>query len=448
MRMWSRATELAAATPASRNRYVDFLRAASILLVVLGHWTAAAPYVNAEGRLTPTHVLAVADWTHWLTWVIQVMPVFFMVGGFSNGLTWRAARRDGVRYADWLTGRLRRLVWPVLPLLATWACIAVLAHLGGLAPEMVRVGSQMALIPVWFLAVYLGVVVLVPLTHALWERWRWRSFAAFVGAAVLVDALFFRGQRALGWVNYLFVWSAVHQLGYAWSDGELAGARRTWAMFVLGLGLLVLLTTAGPYPRAMVGVPGDALSNTTPPKITLIALALAQGGLLLSLEPGLRSWLARARPWTATVLINAQIMTVYLWHLTAMVLWIGLAYGVGKRFGLDLGLGHAPGSGEWWHARPAWIAALLLVLVPFVLLFSRFERPKPGAAAPPAWRLVLGASLFVVGLALVALEGIGGKGWLGLRVGVLVLPVLGAFLIGIHERAAREAGASGGARIQ
>jgi len=37
MRIWSQALEMAAATPPERNRYVDFLRAVSILFVVFGH---------------------------------------------------------------------------------------------------------------------------------------------------------------------------------------------------------------------------------------------------------------------------------------------------------------------------------------------------------------------------------------------------------------------------
>ena len=109
MSTWSRAAEMAARTPSSRNRYVDFLRAASILVVVLGHWLAAAPHREPDGSLTPSHVLAVADWTHWLTWVVQVMPIFFMVGGFSNAITWRAARHAGRHYAEWVSARLRRL---------------------------------------------------------------------------------------------------------------------------------------------------------------------------------------------------------------------------------------------------------------------------------------------------------------------------------------------------
>ncbi|MDH3203021.1 MAG: acyltransferase [Myxococcales bacterium] len=43
---WARASELAELTPESRNRYVDFLRAASILVVVTGHWLMAAPYFD------------------------------------------------------------------------------------------------------------------------------------------------------------------------------------------------------------------------------------------------------------------------------------------------------------------------------------------------------------------------------------------------------------------
>ena len=38
--------DLAAATPASRNRVVDLLRAAAIVVVVLGHWLMAAVVVR------------------------------------------------------------------------------------------------------------------------------------------------------------------------------------------------------------------------------------------------------------------------------------------------------------------------------------------------------------------------------------------------------------------
>jgi len=431
MSAWSRAAEVAARTPPSRNRYVDFLRAASILCVVLGHWLAAAPWVDSAGKLQATHILAVSSWTHWLTWAIQVMPVFFMVGGFSNGITWRAARRDGQLYSAWLESRLRRLVWPVLPLLAAWVVIGVYAHQRGVRPELVRVGSQMALIPTWFLSVYVGVVVLVPITHALWERWGIFSFWAFAAAAALVDAAFFAADlRWLGWTNYLFVWSAVHQLGYAWSDGKLGEGKRMLPLFALGLVLLIALTEIGPYPRAMVGVPGEDISNTSPPKITLLALAVAQCGLFLSIQPVVRRWLARGAPWTATVLVNGMIMTIYLWHLTAMVLVIALSDALG-----GLGLRIAPGSREWWITRPVWFAVLGLALFPLVAAMGRFERPKARTGpVPGSARLVTGASMICAALALLALDGIGGSGPFGLRPLVLSLPFAGAALIGVSSR--------------
>jgi len=440
MSLWSRAAELAARTPASRNRYVDFLRAASILVVVFGHWLAAAPHRNPDGSLTATHILAVADWTHWLTWGIQVMPIFFMVGGFSNAITWQAARRAGTPYSEWVAARLRRLVWPVLPLLVAWTAMAVVAHVVDLSDAMLRAGSQLALIPIWFLAVYVGVVVLVPISHALWERYRWGSFAGLAGAAILVDFAWLELWKPIGWINYLFVWSAVHQLGYAWREGALSG-RRTLVMGLVGLGLLVFLTSTpfAPYPRSMVGVPGEAVSNTTPPKITLIALALAQAGLLLSLERPIRRWLDRPAPWTATVLVSSMIMTVYLWHMTALVLWIGVAYTVGEGWRSGIGLDLEPGSAAWWRGRPAWIALLAALLAPLVLVFSRFERPAPSAGAPPAWRLVAGAVLFVAGLAQLARAGIGGQGPFGLRLAVLALPFVGALLIGVAGRDRKEA---------
>ena len=106
MAVWSRAAELADRTPPSRNRYVDFLRAMSMLVVIVGHWLAAAPYFDAADTLTAYHILTVVPWTAWLTWIVQVMPIFFMVGGYANGISWRAARRDRKSYAAWLEGKV------------------------------------------------------------------------------------------------------------------------------------------------------------------------------------------------------------------------------------------------------------------------------------------------------------------------------------------------------
>ncbi len=423
--LWARAAQAAAATLESRNRYVDFLRAVSIGAVITGHWLVGVLFV-ADGRPTVSSLLEYQPWTRWLTWLFQVMPIFFLVGGYSNGVSWQSATRSGKTYGEWLTARLSRLVGPVLPLIAVWAIAGAVAGRLGMRPEMIAVGSQVALVPVWFLAVYVMVVVLVPATYAAWQRFGLASFIVLALAAVADDTLFFAaGLQPLGWLNYAFIWVAVHQLGYAWRDGYFEGPRKALAWATAGAALLVVMVALGPYPVSMVSVPGEEVSNTLPPKLPMLALGIVQTGLLLSLEAPFRRWLRRATPWTWTVLVNGMIMTVFLWHLTASSLVIGLALLLG-----GAGLTLAPASGAWWAARPVWLMLYVLALMPLALAFGRFER---GGAGRPimAWRPVVGAALVCGGLALLALDGIAGNGWFGLRLWVLALPFVGAALAGV-----------------
>jgi hypothetical protein len=122
-------------------------------------------------------------------------------------------------------------------------------------------------------------------------------------------------------------------------------------------------------------------------------------------------------------------MTVYLWHLTVMTLVVGVVWAAGS-WGLRLD----PGTGAWWWARIPWIVIWTLVLVPVVGVMARFERGTPrGAAAPRASRLVVGTVLLCAGLALLALDGVGGvDAPLGLRWGVLAMPFAGAVLAGVR----------------
>ncbi|WP_377639955.1 acyltransferase [Oryzobacter terrae] len=396
--------DLAAATPTTRNRVVDLLRAAAILVVVLGHWLLAAVTVR-RGELVPGHLLDLASWTHPLTWVFQVMPVFFLVGGYSNALSWRGARGRGTTYAVWLRGRLRRLLVPVVPLLLTWLVVVSVAGAAGVPAPTLRTASQVALVPTWFLAAYVVVCAIAPATLWLWERWGWASVVAGLVAGGLVDLVSIGSDSvAVGFANYVFVWATVHQLGYAWLDGRLGGTGRRLGLAVIGLAGTVALVRFGPYPVSMIGLDDAVVNNSYPTRVTLGFLGLLQAGVVLALEPLLARWLARERPWRATVLVNARIMTVYLWHLTAMVGAIGLSLLAG-----GFGLGAEPLSGAWWAGRPAWWAVLATVTIGLVALLGRFETARPlDTAAVPVW--------LPVGVALLACGGLGsmaGQGIVG-----------------------------------
>lgn len=428
--VWSRARAMAELAPPERNRYVDFLRALSILAVVVGHWLVAAPYIE-DGAVQGGHLLGILPWTQWLTWGFQVMPLFFLVGGFSNGVSWSANRRQSSTYAHWFTSRFRRLIYPVLPLFLIWTVIAAFGTALGVERQIVALAAQLALIPVWFLSVYIMVTAAVPLTHAAWKRWGLGSFFALVAGAVAVDIATFQfGVPQVKFANFAFVWLAVHQLGYAWGEGYFARPARAFAWGLTGLAALLALVFIGPYPVAMIGVPGEAITNSMPPTLALLALGIMQTGFALALEPQARRMLANIHIWTGVVLINGMIMTIYLWHLTAFVLVMVAAYLLG-----GVGLEVAPGSGAWWLARPVWFALYIAVTLPLVMIFARFEQAKenPAAAAKgdvPHWRLGFGLALACVGLASTAVLSIASPlGVTGVRLWIVALPFIGAALV-------------------
>jgi hypothetical protein len=427
-RAWSKATELAAATPPERNRSADLLRALSIGVVVFGHWLMSAPYIDAEGPHAD-HVLAFAPWTHWLTWALQVMPVFFFVGGYSNAISWESALQKKIGFGAWLRGRAERLLAPVLPVVGLWALLGALGQALGVPVGMVEVASISALIPTWFLAVYLLVIPLVPLARKAWMRLGMGSIYLPAAAAALVDLGYFGyGLHGPGWINYLLVWLAVHQLGFAWLHGRVRAGPVALLWALVGLLVLWLCTELGPWPRSLVGVPGEEFSNTTPPHVPLLALAAFQFGLTRLLEPWLRRLLAGRRAWTATVLINGLIMTIFLWHSTVMMLGYGASLWLAGGFGL-----HAlPGSGAWWLAKIPWVALFSAVLFTAVGPLSLLERPPARQGAPPApWRTLLGCMLACAGLARLTLHGVAGEGPFGLALVPLLLPWAGAEIAGL-----------------
>ena len=425
--LWSRAEQLAIQTPDSRNRYVDFLRALSILAVISGHWLMAAPHV-IEGGLAFANMLDVEPWTRWLTWGFQVMPIFFLVGGYANGVSWDAAIRDGSGYNKWFVSRLARLIIPVLPLVLVWIAICGLGNAVGVQSDLLKIVSQGALVPIWFLSVYILVVLLVPISMKAWKRYRMASFWFLVLLAVVDDVLFFAfGLKVVGWFNYAFVWLAVHQLGYAWRDGYLGGMRSAVIWMMTGALLLVGMVIWGPYPISMVSAPGDEVSNTLPPKFTMLALGMLQIGVLLGFERLVQRWLPRLRLWTATIVINGMIMTIYLWHLTASMLMVGLALLLG-----NIGLEAEPGSILWWVSRPIWFLGFVVALALLMTVFGGLEtRPLKVDRRIASWRLIVGALTTCGGLALLALNGVVGSHWFGLQLYVLCLPFIGAAIAGV-----------------
>ena len=391
--------DLASATPDTRDRYVDFLRALSIAVVVFGHWLMAIVFWD-NGRIWGESALETIPGMWMLTWILQVMPLFFFVGGFSNLVSMEAVRRRGETTRSFVRSRVERLMRPTIVFIAVWMVTAtILEQVFGLG-DAVRLGTSAIAKPVWFLAVYLLVVALAPSMLSLHERFRLWVPAVMVAGAIVVDVVRINLDMELfGYLNFAFVWLFAHQLGFFYADGTLSRKpRRFFAVVAAGaFTALVILTNFSVYSRSMVGIASDRVSNNDPPSVCLIAMTLWLVSLAMIVRGPVTRWLQKPRNWAAVIAANSMIMTVFLWHLTALVIAVAVAYPLGfPQF--------EGGTAGWWISRPLWIAIQCLALAPLVYLFSKYERPRfslekssPQPVLPVAVT-VTGIALLIVGM--------------------------------------------------
>lgn len=358
-------------TPASRNRVVDLWRVVALLAVVLGHWLAASVWVDPDGEIVVMNTLEWIPYAAWFTWVIQVMPIFFFVGGYSNA---KALENRSSNRRSWLTIRFRRLYAPAVPVILLWTVLTVVLR-EFIDADLVYAGVLNATIPLWFLGVYLALVSIAPLTHQLWERFDLWSFFMLAGAAIVVDVAYrVLDVPGIGWLNLVFVWGAVHQLGYWWADRELD--RSVMSPFysiglaATALAALIAVTGADWYPVAMITIPGAGPQNVTPPTSAVILLGLTQAGIILATIGPIKRFAERRSVWKGVVGISGFMMSIYVWHLTVLSLLIAVGAFTfdGAAFSLE------PGTAWWWMSRPIFYVVLIVVTAGFVAVFGVFER--------------------------------------------------------------------------
>jgi fucose 4-O-acetylase-like acetyltransferase len=422
-------------TGSTRNRYVDLLRALAIVLVVVGHWLTTA-IVPEGGVPQGVDALGVVTWGSWLTLLFQVIPVFFLAGGFANAASWSAHRREGGGWGSWLYGRAERILRPTTVFVIVGFLATGCARLAQVSPQVLVPAAWGVALQLWFLPVYLLLLALTPTLCAWYRRQGVRLVVAAGALAVAVDVLVLRGgPELLGYLNYLLVWGIAFVLGVAWRDGVLTRTRyRPYAMACAGAVALCLLVTVGPFPLSMVGVPGARIANTSPPSVALLAFVLTQIGVVLALEPPAQRWLSHRTPWTYVVRTNLVIMTIYLWHMVPVVV---VAAVVTRVPGMSE---PAIGSPAWWLRRPLWLALLTVVLLPIVAVLGPFERgrgPSPPGITGPLAVVALLAGLLAAGTALGRLA-VGGFDPSGrISVDTFVVYLLGIALVALSARVAR-----------
>lgn len=373
-------------TPAHRDRAIDGLRALALLAVPAGHWLVGGFTLDGGGGLHNASPLGTFGALAPASWVLQMLGIFFLVGGYSSYLSYR--RREGST-RRWTTGRLARLGRPVLGVTAVWALLLPVLHYGlGVPGATLHTASTLVVQPLWFVGVYAVITALTPYCVRASQRWGFWAAAPLIGTVAVVDLLRYGpyADSMPSWVSLLNLlpgWMFAYQLGVSWADKRL-GRREAWLLLAGGAALFATLLLAFHYPASMVGVPGESRTNSHPPSLLVLALAAAQSGAAILLRDRLAGLLGRPALWAPVVIINLSAMTILCWHQTAM-----LAAAVPASYAGGIpGLTTTPDTAGWILARLAWIPLFAGLLV----VIAKFARPleAPWNRTGPARRVAAG----------------------------------------------------------
>lgn len=389
--------DLAAATPADRDRAVDVMRITALLGVVIGH-TVMATSVIRDGVLIWDNLLTTSTAYQALTWIFQIMPLFFFAGAAACLGSWR----PGADWGGWLMKRCLRLFRPVFYYLAFWA--AALTVLRPLLPRHVWepvAGVSIQLL--WFLGAYVLVLAAMPMLYRITTTARVALGVGAVYAAIaVVDVLRLHWSvlMPLGYLN-LAVWLIPAVFGVAYRRGLLT-RRAALAVAAVILAVNVALLWFGPYQVSLVGTGDHQLSNTSPPSLLLAGHAIVMSALAIWAAPVITRWAQRPRVWWLTAIGNSGAMTLYLWHIPVLL-------GVHLIFD-GLGLPRYPGMANFAILSVIELLVVAVVMAAlFVVLRPLENNPLPGWDAPvavtPGRGPVVGALLMVAGAAtLVAIK--------------------------------------------
>lgn len=405
-----------------RDIYADFLRALSLAVVVLGHWL----------ELVTSHLKPLVRWTQWLTWLFQVLPLFFIVGGALNAASWSRSKDRGELWSVWVRRRARRLLVPLFPLIALWLLLIPVLRILGFPPGFIQTAALTAVVPTWFLGAYLAVVVFVPVTWALHRRFGAWVMVGLVAAIAFFDALARLGVPGGGDLNVLLVWGAMHQVGYFWHDDRLTHRVRTGLVWTIAAfsGLLTLVLVAG-YPISMVVVDADKPNNAAPPTLALFALGMSQLGVVLAARKPVSRWLERPRVQRVVGAVGSVTLTVFLWHMTAILLVGALAWASGN-------WPEAPDiDGSRWAVKPFWLGLIAIAVTILVVVFRRVESwPTREALHPSRHRALAGLAAALIGITWIGLHGLDPSD-VPLRITLVAVAVLFGGMVALDALPAR-----------
>lgn len=383
-------------TKATRDTGIDFVRALCVLGVIVLHSMMVGVTVTDAGPVF-ANASDGAAWITPLSWVLQVMPLFFVIGGFAGYTSLRRAQQRGGTAKEFVAARIHRLVLPAVVTIGVVGVALTMLLANGVSADLVTTAGYRYGQPLWFLGVFLLCQVLLPLFAAAHRRAPWMTIALMVAAAVAVDAARnATGTEGLGFVNLAFVWLALQQLGFFFADGRIdALTRRTrMAIGAAAVAALVVTFLTGVYSP-------DLIANINPPTASLLLVGLAHTMLLSLTRDRLNVWSRLPLPHTFLTFVTPRAMTIYLWHMPVLLAMAGASAVFAMTTAIRL---PEPSSIGWWMTRPLWLATVLTSTVLVTLLLARVEARRIPTPTRSAGRLIAASligTVAIVGLLVV-----------------------------------------------
>lgn len=362
--------------PGGRDTGIDFLRALCVAGVVLLHAVMVGVTV-ADGRPVFANASEGTWWIVPISWMLQVMPLFFIIGGFAGFLAHRRHLERGGAASGFVAARVHRLLRPAVFAIGIVGTALALLGLAGVPPEIVEIAGFRYGQPLWFLGVFLLCQALLPALARAHGRMPKTTLAALVLSALAVDILrALTGIEGVGFINLAFVWLSLQQIGFFLADGTIDRVSRPTRTVAGASALAVLIATfvGGVYSP-------DLVANINPPTGALLLVGVVHLSAVSLLRDRITAFSRRPVPAAFSAFVNRRTMTIYLWHMPMLLGMAGLLAVAALMTGIAL---PEPSSIEWWLGRPLWLAtALALTSVMAVMLTGIETRPSPLPALSP-----------------------------------------------------------------
>lgn len=141
--------------PHGRDLTLDLVRVACVVLVVFAHILFSGVGRNPDGSILIERTVEAQMWFDVVSWIVDIMPLFFVVGGFAAAAGWASAQRRGQGESEFVRTRLARLARPALPLFVFFAVALGAVRMLDIDPALVDTVAIGVGSPLWFLSAYM-----------------------------------------------------------------------------------------------------------------------------------------------------------------------------------------------------------------------------------------------------------------------------------------------------